>query len=245
MAELFGRATGCSHGRGGSMHLFSPEVGLLGTSGIVGPSILMATGAGYSSRLLGTDRVSVAFFGDGAVNNGAFHEGLNLAAIWRLPVLFVCENNLYATEVPFETVAGNPDVAARGVAYGVPSVRLDGNDVHAVHEAAGAAVRRARRGDGPTLLECLTYRTRAHSEGMRDAGYRTRDEVEAWKGRCPIARWRERLLEAGVAPVADLDRIDQEVAALVKEAAEFAEASPWPDPASATRHVYAEPGEAR
>ena len=190
MAELFGRATGCSRGRGGSMHLFAPEVGLLGTSGIVGPSILMATGAGYSYRLLGTDRVSVAFFGDGAVNNGAFHEGLNLAAIWRLPVLFVCENNLYATEVPFETVAGNPDVAARGAAYGLPSVRLDGNDVLAVHEAAGEAVRRARRGDGPTLLECLTYRTRAHSEGMRDAGYRTREEVDAWRGRCPIARWR-------------------------------------------------------
>ena len=144
MAELFGRATGCSRGRGGSMHLFAPEIGLLGTSGIVGPSILMATGAGYTYRLLGTDRVSVAFFGDGAANNGAFHEGLNLAAIWRLPVLFVCENNLYATEVPFESVAGNPNVAARGAAYGLPSVRVDGNDVLAVHEAAGEAVRRAR-----------------------------------------------------------------------------------------------------
>ena len=245
MAELFGRVTGCSHGRGGSMHLFAPEVGLLGTSGIVGPSIVMATGAGYSYRLLGSDRVSVAFFGDGAANNGAFHEGLNLAAIWRLPVLFVCENNLYATEVPFETVAGNPDVSARGAACGVPSVRLDGNDVLAVHEAAGEAVRRARRGDGPTLLECLTYRIRAHSEGMRDAGYRTREEVDSWKARCPIARWRERLLGTdGVAP-ADLDRIDGEVSAIVKEAAEFAESSPWPDPASATRHVYAERGEAR
>ena len=190
MAELFGRATGCSRGRGGSMHLFAPEVGLLGTSGIVGPSILMATGAGYSYRLLGTDRVSVAFFGDGAVNNGAFHEGLNLAAIWRLPVLFVCENNLYATEVPFETVAGNPDVAARGARLRHPERRVDGNDVLAVHEAAGEAVRRARRGDGPTLLECRTYRTRAHAEGMRDAGYRTREEVDAWKARCPIARWR-------------------------------------------------------
>src|SRR5262245_59589907 len=245
MAELFGRVTGCSRGRGGSMHLFAPEVGLLGTSGIVGPSILMATGAGYSYRLLGLDRVSVAFFGDGAVNNGAFHEGLNLAAIWRLPVLFVCENNLYATEVPFQTVAGNPDVAARGVAYGLPGVQLDGNDVLAVHEDAGEAVRRARRGDGPTLLECLTYRTRAHSEGMRDAGYRTREEVDQWKARCPIARWRERLLGAGTVAETDLDRIDQEAAALVKEAAEFAEASPWPDPASASRHVYSEPREER
>jgi 2-oxoisovalerate dehydrogenase E1 component len=142
-------------------------------------------------------------------------------------------------------VAGNPEVAARGEAYGLPGVRLDGNDVHAVHRAAGEAVRRARRGDGPTLLACLTYRTRAHSEGMRDAGYRTREEVDEWKARCPIARWRERLLGAGVAPVADFDRIDQEVAALVKEAAEFAEASPWPDPATATRHVYAEREETR
>jgi 2-oxoisovalerate dehydrogenase E1 component len=245
MAELFGRVTGCSRGRGGSMHLFAPEVGLLGTSGIVGPSIVMATGAGYSYRLLGTDRVSVAFFGDGAVNNGAFHEGLNLAAIWRLPVLFVCENNLYATEVPFETVAGNPDVAARGVAYGLPSARLDGNDVLAVHDAAGEAVRRARRGEGPTLLECLTYRTRAHSEGMRDAGYRTREEVDQWRARCPIARWRERLLAVGAVADPELDRIDQEVAALVKDAAEFAEASPWPDPATAARHVYADSGEVR
>ncbi len=245
MAELYGRATGCSRGRGGSMHLFAPEVGLLGTSGIVGPSIVMATGAGYSYRLLGTDRVSVAFFGDGAVNNGAFHEGLNLAAIWRLPVLFVCENNLYATEVPFQTVAANPDVAARGDAYGLPSVRLDGNDVLAVHAAAGEAVRRARRGDGPTLLACLTYRTRAHSEGMRDAGYRTRDEVEEWKARCPIVRWRERLLGAGLVSAPDLDGIDQTVAALVQDAAEFAEASPWPDEAGVTRHVYAEPGEGR
>ncbi len=238
MAELLGRVTGCSHGRGGSMHLFAPEVGMLGTSGIVGPSILMATGAGYTFKLARTDRVSVAFFGDGAVNNGAFHEGLNMAAIWRLPVLFVCENNLYATEVPFASVAGNPNVAERGAAYGLPSARLDGNDVVAVYEAAGEAVRRARAGEGPTLLECVTYRTRAHSEGMRDAGYRTRDEVEAWKQRCPIQRLRERLLAAGVASAADCDAIETEVAALVAEALDFATASPWPDPATATDHVY-------
>jgi 2-oxoisovalerate dehydrogenase E1 component len=238
VAELFGRATGCSHGRGGSMHVFKPEVGMLGTSGIVGPSILMAAGAGYSFRLLGTDRVSVAFFGDGAVNNGAFHEGLNLAAIWKLPVLFVCENNLYATEVPFATVAANPDVAARATAYAMPGVRLDGNDVLAVYEAAGAAVRRARAGEGPTLLECLTYRTRPHGEGMRDTGYRTREEVEAWKARCPIQQWRQRLLAAGTVAAADLDRIDHEVAGLVDEAVEQAKRDPWPDPATAGDHVY-------
>src|SRR5262245_62077129 len=166
MAELFGRATGCSQGRGGSMHLFAPEVGLMGTSGIVGPCILQAVGAGYSFKLLRTDRVGVAFFGDGAVNNGAFHEGLNMASIWRLPVLFVCENNQFATEVPFRYAAGNPSVSGRGAAYGMPGVEVDGNDVLAVFQAAEAAVARARRGEGPTLIECLTYRTRPHAEGM-------------------------------------------------------------------------------
>src|SRR5256885_433105 len=156
MAELFGRATGCSRGRGGSMHLFAPEVGLMGTSGIVGPCILQAAGAGYSFRLLHSDRVAVAFFGDGAVNNGAFHEGLNLAGIWKLPVLFVCENNQFATEVPFDYAAGNPSVAQRGPAYGMPGVEVDGNDVRAVYEKAGAALDRARGGGGPTLLECKT-----------------------------------------------------------------------------------------
>src|SRR3989449_7056063 len=144
IAELFGRATGCSHGRGGSMHLFAPEVGLMGTSGIVGPSILQAAGAGYSFKLLKSKNVAVAFFGDGAVNNGAFHEALNLAAIWRLPVLFVCENNQFATEVPFAYASANPSVAARGAAYGLPAVEVDGNDVLAVFEVAREAVKRAR-----------------------------------------------------------------------------------------------------
>src|ERR1700741_1333873 len=136
IAELFGRETGCSRGRGGSMHLFAPEVGLMGTSGIVGPCILQAAGAGYSFKLLKKNQVGVAFFGDGAVNNGAFHEGLNLASIWKLPVLFVCENNQFATEVPFQYAAGNPDVASRAAAYGMPGVQVDGNDVVAVTMAA-------------------------------------------------------------------------------------------------------------
>ena len=147
-AELFGRSTGCSQGRGGSMHLFAPDVGMMGTSGIVGPCILQAAGAAYSFMLLKTDRVAVAFFGDGAVNNGAFHEGLNMAAIWKLPVLFVCKNNQYATEVPFAYAAANPGVANRGEVYGMPGVDLDGNDVLAIHQAAGEAVNRARRGAG-------------------------------------------------------------------------------------------------
>jgi 2-oxoisovalerate dehydrogenase E1 component len=239
-AELFGRGTGVSRGRGGSMHLFSPEIGMLGTSGIVGPSILMATGAGYSFRLLKQDRVSVAYFGDGASNNGAFHEGLNLASIWKLPVLFVCENNQYATEVPFATVAGNSNVAERGAAYGMASFRLDGNDVIAIYEAADAAVRRARAGEGPTLFECVTYRTRAHSEGMRDAGYRTRDEVDTWRAKDPIKRLRERLVDERIASADELDRIDEKVQAIVEEAHEFAKNSPWPDPADAATHIYSE-----
>src|SRR5438105_11620689 len=166
IAELYGRATGCSRGRGGSMHLFAPEVGMMGTSGIVGPCILQAAGAGYSFKLLKSDRVAVAFFGDGAANNGAFHEGLNLASIWKLPVLFVCENNQFATEVPFAYAAGNPSVASRGAAYGIPGVELDGNDVLAISAACRVALERARAGKGPTLFECKTYRTRPHAEGM-------------------------------------------------------------------------------
>jgi 2-oxoisovalerate dehydrogenase E1 component len=238
IAELLGKVTGCSRGRGGSMHLFKPEVGMLGTSGIVGPSILMAAGAGYSAMLAGSDRVSVAFFGDGAVNNGAFHEGLNLATVWELPVLFVCENNLYATEVPFATVTKQPSVAARAASYGIAGVELDGNDVLAVHRAAGEAVARARAGGGPTLLECKTYRTRPHSEGMRDGGYRTVEEINAWKGRDPIARLRQHLVGAGSTDEAALDAIDAAVAATVAEAVEFARDSPWPDAATALAHVF-------
>jgi 2-oxoisovalerate dehydrogenase E1 component len=236
IAELLGRATGCSHGRGGSMHVFAPEVGMLGTSGIVGPSLLMAAGVGYAFRLARSDRVSVAFFGDGASNNGAFHEGLNLAAIWKLPVLFVCENNQYATEVPFASVAGNPDIAARGAAYGMPALHLDGNDVEAVFQAARAAVARARAGDGPTLLACTTYRTRAHSEGMRDGGYRTREEVEEWRGRDPLKRARERVAADAVAAT------ERDVQTLVDEALAWAIASPWPDPETVMDHVYCQDG---
>ncbi|HEY8744170.1 MAG TPA: thiamine pyrophosphate-dependent dehydrogenase E1 component subunit alpha [Chloroflexota bacterium] len=240
IAELLGRATGCSHGRGGSMHLFSPDVGMLGTSGIVGPSMLMATGAAYTYKLQRSDRVSVAFFGDGGTNNGAFHEGLNLAAIWDLPVLFVCENNQYATEVPFASVAGNANVAERGRANGVSSERLDGNDVVAIYAAAEVALRRARAGEGPTLLECLTYRTRAHSEGMADIGYRTREEVESWREQDPLQRARSRLLAADAGLAAELDALDAEVQREVEAAYAEALSGPWPDPATATAHIYAD-----
>jgi 2-oxoisovalerate dehydrogenase E1 component len=241
MAELFGRATGCSRGRGGSMHLFAPEIGMMGTSGIVGPCILQAAGAGYSFKLMKKPLVAVAFFGDGASNNGAFHEGLNMASIWKLPVLFICENNQYATEVPFAYAAGNSSVAARGAAYGMASLEVDGNDVNAVYAATATAVARARDGQGPTLIECKTYRTRPHSEGMGDYTYRTREDVAAWRDRCPIKRLRTEMLEANLATESELDAIVAEIQAEVLAAEKAAESAPWPDGATATQNVYAVP----
>ena len=238
IAELFGKSTGCARGRGGSMHLFSPEIGLMGTSGIVGPSILQAAGAAYTFRMLQTDRVSVAFFGDGGVNNGAFHEGLNMAAIWQLPVLFVLEDNRYATEVAFEYATRNTNIAQRAEGYGVTGVAVDGNDVIDVNKKAGEAVVRAREGGGPTLLDCKTYRTRPHAEGMQDTGYRTRDEVDAWKTRDPIARLADKLLDQDIVNAEGLQRIEREIREAVEAGVEFARKSPWPDPATVTDHVF-------
>lgn len=242
IAELLGKATGCSGGRGGSMHLFKPEVGFIGSSGIVAPCITLAAGAGYTARLLKTDRVGVAFFGDGAVNNGAFHEGINMAAAWGLPVLFVCENNLYATEIAFAKATRNPSVAARAQAYGLPGVEVDGNDVLAVYQAADEAVARARQGNGPTLIECRTYRIRAHSEGMREVGYRTPEEVAAWKERCPIKAFSERLIGDGLAGQAEIAAVEAEVRALIEEAVAFAERSPLPEPGTAAAYLYSQEG---
>lgn len=245
VAELLGRETGCSHGRGGSMHLFAPEVGMMGTSGIVGPCILQASGAGYSFKLMKTDHVAVAFFGDGAVNNGAFHEGLNMAGIWKLPVLFVCENNGFATEVAFEYASGSASVADRAAAYGLPGREVDGNDVLAVSEAAAEAVERARSGEGATLIECKTYRTRPHAEGMGDFTYRTREEVDLWKTRCPIVRLTQFLIEGSLIDETELQAIDAEVEDQAVEAVKFAEQSAWPDPATAVDHVFATPAKGR
>lgn len=240
IAELFGRETGVSQGRGGSMHLFAPEIGLMGTSGIVGPCILQACGGGYSFRIRGTQDVAVAFFGDGAVNNGAFHEGLNMASIWKLPVLFICENNQFATEVPFSYSSGIPQVGRRAANYGIPGFEVDGNDVAAVTAAAESAVARARRGEGPTLIECRTYRTRAHAEGMGDFTYRTRDDVKQWKQRCPISTFAARLQEHNLATAEELQAIAAEVADSVQQAVSRAEAAVAPAPESACRHVYCE-----
>lgn len=238
IAELFGREAGCSRGRGGSMHLFSPEIGMMGTSGIVGPCILQACGGGYSSKILKNGTVGVAFFGDGAANNAAFHEGLNMASIWKLPVLFICENNQFATEVPFAYAAGNSRVASRGAAYGIPGIEVDGNDVIGIYRVAKEAVSRARAGEGPTLIECKTYRTRPHAEGMGDFTYRTKDDVEQWKQRCPILRLRTRF---SAEYSSEFDAIDQEILEQVRAARAEAEASPEPTSESAMRHIYSPP----
>lgn len=240
IAELYGREGGCSMGRGGSMHIFKPEIGMMGTSGIVGPCILQACGGGYSFKIKGTDNVSVAFFGDGAVNNGAFHEGLNMASIWNLPSIFVCENNQFATEVPFEYSSAIPDVGRRAENYGIPGFEVDGNDVLEIYHVAQEAVKRARDGGGPTLIECKTYRTRAHAEGMGDFTYRTREDVEDWKEKCPIKRFRQAVTEDDFVDEDELDKIDREITELVTQAQKWAEASPYPDGTTAATHVYCE-----
>jgi 2-oxoisovalerate dehydrogenase E1 component len=240
IAELFGRESGVSQGRGGSMHLFAPEIGMMGTSGIVGPCVLQACGGGYSTKIRGTDQVSVAFFGDGAVNNGAFHEGCNMASIWNLPVLLICENNQFATEVAFEYSSGIPDVGRRAANYGLPGFEVDGNDVLSIYETARQAVERARSGGGATLIECKTYRTRAHAEGMGDYSYRTREDVAEWREKCPIRRLAERVVEEGIATEEDLVAIETDVKTQVLADSKSAEQAAWPPGATATSHVYFE-----
>jgi TPP-dependent pyruvate/acetoin dehydrogenase alpha subunit len=238
-AEIWGKVDGCNGGRGGSMHIYEPEVGFLGTNGIVAAGIPIAAGAALSASLEGDGRVAVAFFGDGAVNNCAFHEGINLAGAWQLPAVFVCENNGYATEMAFSRATHNTRVADRGAAYGIPGVSIDGNDVGAVYEAAGEAMTRARAGGGPTLIECVTYRTVGHHEGDPGVGYRSKEEIAAWKARCPIMRCRTELIESGEVSVEELDRIDGEVLAGVLDAVEFARCSAQPAVETVRQHVFA------
>jgi 2-oxoisovalerate dehydrogenase E1 component len=240
MAELYGKATGCCGGRGGTMHLYARDVGLFGTNGFVGGGIPSAVGVGLSARTRGTDQVAVAFFGDGAVNHGAFHESLNLAGVQNLPVICVCENNLYATATPLTMATRNTEVASRAPAYSIPGLAVDGNDVLAVYEATRQAVQRARSGGGPTLIEAKTYRTVGHHEGDPLVGtYRTQEEIDAWKTRCPIQNLRRRLLAADRATAAELDAIDERVESRIRAAIEFARCSPDPDPARANDHVWA------
>jgi pyruvate dehydrogenase E1 component alpha subunit len=245
MAELYGKATGCSGGRGGSMHMYAPEYGFMGTNGIVCGGIPLATGSALSAQLRKSGQVVIAFFGDGAVNSGSFHESVNIGAVWNLPVVFVCENNLYATETAFHRATKNTSVASRAAAYGLPGVEVDGNDVMAVYEAAGTAIDKARSNGGPTLIECKTYRIVGHHEGDPGTDYRTKEEVESWKRRCPIKTFRERTLASGGVAKEQFDEINLNVERWLEDAVEFARASPDPDPNSVLDHILCEEPETR
>ena len=238
MAELLGAATGCSGGRGGTMHLFDPGVGFLGSNGVVPPSVLIAPGAALSAMLRKSGQVAVAFFGDGGSNNGAFHEGINMAATWNIPVVFVCENNLYATEMPFSRATKNTNVASRAAAYGIPGVQVDGNNVLEVYRRAGEAIERARQGHGPTLLECLTYRWFGHHEGDPGVSYRPKEEIAAWRERDPIKMLREDALAGNWASAEDFAAIHAEVKEVLEEAAQFALDSPLEGESTALDHVF-------
>ena len=241
MAELFGRAGGCCGGRGGTMHLYDRATGLFGTNGIVAAGIGAAVGAAISAKHRGTDGIAVAFFGDGAVNHGAFHEALNFAGAQNAPVVFVCENNLYATATPLKVATKNTEVATKAIAYGFPGVAVDGNDVLGVWKVAKEAIERARRGEGPTLIEAKTYRTVGHNEGEPLTGtYRTQEELDLWKTRDPIPRFSKWLLAEKIVKQADLDAADARVEKIVDEAVEYARNSPMPDPASYSLHSWSE-----
>jgi 2-oxoisovalerate dehydrogenase E1 component len=242
MAELYGKGDGCCGGRGGTMHLYDPSVGLFGTNGLVGGGIPSAVGAAISAKHRKTGDVAVAFFGDGATNHAAFHESLNFAGFMRAPVVFVCENNLYATATALSNVTLNPEIATRAAAYGIPGVAVDGNDVVAMWRAMKAATERARRGEGPTLIEAKTYRTVGHHEGDPVTGiYRTQAEVDEWAKRCPIKRLRDALVdELELAKPRELDAIDAEIDRAVAGAIDFARKSPEPDPNAYARHVFAD-----
>jgi pyruvate dehydrogenase E1 component alpha subunit len=237
IAEIMGKKTGVNHGKGGSMHLTDSSLGLYGSFAIVGAGLPVAVGLGRASQLRQDGRVAVAFFGDGATNIGAFHEAMNLAAVWNAPVVFVCENNLYGEYSALRSTTPVSDLAVRATAYAMRAQIVDGNDVTAVYQAATEALRLARADGGPTFLECKTYRHRGHSRSD-PARYRPEEEVRAWLERDPLKITRRQLLEDGHSEE-DLDRIDQAVAARVETATEQAKADPWPELSEVTADVYA------
>jgi TPP-dependent pyruvate/acetoin dehydrogenase alpha subunit len=233
MAEILGKETGYSKGKGGSMHIMALDKGILGANGIVGGEIPIAAGSAYASKLMGTDEVTVAFFGDGASNEGTFHETLNMAAAWDLPIVFVIENNLYGISVDIRKVTKEHCLAKRAISYGIEGVIVEGNDVYAVYEAAKKAVDKARRGEGPTIIECLTYRWQGHHVG--DPGnYRPKEEVAEWKANEPIGK-----LEAmDLLKKEEIDEIRAAVDKEIEEACKFAEDSPYPDASEAFNDVF-------
>ncbi len=242
MAEIFGRRTGLCHGKGGSMHIADFSQGIVGASGIVAGGISILTGAALSSKLLNAGKVAISFFGDGASNEGAFHESLNMAASWSLPIVYVVEHNLYGMMTAAAEVTSVADIAVRAAAYAIPGITVDGNDPLAVYEAAKKAVARAREGSGPTLLEAKTYRWHGHFEGepmmIQDRPYRPAEEIEAWKKKDPVAAYRRRLLERGLASEDQIVSIESQVEQVIASAVQFAKDSPWPEPEEALDSVY-------
>ncbi len=238
MAELFGRSTGNNKGKGGSMHIADMSKGMLGTNGVVAASVPLAVGAGLTSKLKNLGRVAVAFFGDGGANQGVLHESMNLASVWKLPVIFCCENNGYAESTPVEYALSTANVSDRAAGYDMPGINVDGMDVFAVYDAAGQAVARARAGEGPSLLECRTYRFYGHTVFDNPLSYRTKEEEDHWRARDPLKLFREAVLPLGEITQEELDQIDQEAAQLMEDAIKFADESPLPNQEEIYEDVY-------
>jgi acetoin:2,6-dichlorophenolindophenol oxidoreductase subunit alpha len=240
MAEIFGKKTGYCGGKGGSMHIADFAIGMLGANGIVGAGLPISVGAALAAQLEGKGNVAVVFFGDGASNEGEFHESMNLASVWKLPLIFACENNQYGANMPMRNVIALSNIAERASAYAIPGHVIDGNDVVAVYHAAQEAIAEARAGEGPSLLEFKTYRWRHHFEGGYFPDLRPQDEVEAWKEQCPIKRFGEKLLADGVLDRQGLEAINLQVLSRVEDAVAYAVQSPFPDPEDALKGVYSE-----
>ena len=240
MAEIFGKKTGYCKGKGGSMHIADFKIGMLGANGIVAAGLPIATGSAIAAQLEGGDSVSVVFFGDGAVGEGEFHECLNLASIWKLPIVFVCENNLYGVNTPTSYSMAAVNVADRAIAYSMPGVVADGNDLFTVHETAQKAIERARAGEGPSLIEFKTYRWRAHFEGGGMPDLRPKDELEEWKKKCPVAFMEQQLINMGIMDTDEIKTLDEEILSRVQEAVDFAVQSPEPAPEDAMEDLFSE-----
>ncbi|HEY90305.1 MAG TPA: thiamine pyrophosphate-dependent dehydrogenase E1 component subunit alpha [Dehalococcoidia bacterium] len=238
MAELFGKKTGYCKGKGGSMHIADTDLGILGANGIVGAGITLAGGAALSAQMRGTDQVVLCFLGDGASNRGTFHEGINMASVWRLPVVYIIENNMYAEKTRISDTYLLTNLSDRAGAFGIPDVTVDGNDVIAVYEAVQIAVERARNGEGPSLVECKTYRMHGHFEGDPQT-YKSAEEVEEWKKKDPIDMFRKRLAEMKIMTEQDADKMDAGIAGEIEEAVKFAKESPFPAPEEALEDVFA------
>lgn len=240
MAEMLGKSTGCSRGRGGSMHLACPDKGLPGSSAIVAGTISIAVGAALAATMQGRGEVSVAFFGDGAANEGVFYESLNFASLKKLPVIFVCENNLYSTHMPVSSCLADVDIYRKAEAFGMPGIRIDGNDVVEVYRTANARVQAARLGDGPVLIECMTYRWRGHvgPNDDLDKGLRSKEELDGWMARCPIRILETSMLHNGLVSERELDDMGRAVDSEIADALEFARQSPYPDGRELEYNVY-------